>query len=123
MLFARLFLLTSGLICCLVLSGSSSAWGAPQRNANLPSKLAMFSRVLSYIETQYVEEVDQNELVYGAIKGMLDSLDPHTTFLSPDQYRDMKNDTMGQFAGIGIEVDQRDGLLLIVSVLEGTPAA
>lgn len=122
-LFLRLFLLTSGLICCLVLWGSSSAWGAPQRNANLPSKLAMFSRVLSYIETQYVEEVDQNELVYGAIKGMLDSLDPHTTFLSPDQYRDMKNDTMGQFAGIGIEVDQRDGLLLIVSVLEGTPAA
>jgi carboxyl-terminal processing protease len=100
----------------------SLAAAAP-RKASSPSKLAMFSRVLSYVESQYVEDVDQDDLVYGAIKGMLDSLDPHTTFLRPEQYREMKNDTSGQFAGIGIEVDQRDGVLTVVSVLEGTPAA
>ena len=124
----------------------SLAAAAP-RKASSPSKLAMFSRVLSYVESQYVEDVDQDDLVYGAIKRiswansfsaafcanfacagdtanvMLDSLDPHTTFLRPEQYREMKNDTSGQFAGIGIEVDQRDGVLTVVSVLEGTPAA
>lgn len=98
------------------------AEAAPRKPIS-PSKLAMFSRVLSYVESQYVEDVDQDELVYGAIKGMLDSLDPHTTFLRPEQYREMKNDTSGQFSGIGIEVDQRDGVLTIVSVIEGTPAA
>ena len=100
----------------------ASAEASP-RKAGLPSKLSLFSRVLSYVESQYVEDVDQDELVYGAIKGMLDSLDPHSTFLRPEQYRELKNDTSGQFAGIGIEVDQRDGLLTVVSVIDGTPAA
>ncbi len=110
----------------LIVTAGLSALGvasAAPRKPSSPSKLTMFSRVLSYVESQYVEDVDQDELVYGAIKGMLDSLDPHTTFLRPEQYREMKNDTSGQFAGIGIEVDQRDGVLTIVSVLEGTPAA
>ncbi|HNI59816.1 MAG TPA: S41 family peptidase, partial [Pseudomonadota bacterium] len=56
----------------------ASAEASP-RKAGLPSKLSLFSRVLSYVESQYVEDVDQDELVYGAIKGMLDSLDPHST--------------------------------------------
>ena len=110
----------------LIVTAGLASFGLAQaspRKPNAPSKLAMFSRVLSYVESQYVEDVEQDDLVYGAIKGMLDSLDPHTTFLRPEQYREMKNDTSGQFAGIGIEVDQRDGLLTVVSVLDGTPAA
>ena len=86
-------------------------------------KLNLLSRVLSYVETNYIEDVDQDELIYGAIKGMLETLDPHTTFLRPEQYREMKSDTAGQFCGVGIEVDVRDGALLILSVMEGTPAA
>ena len=98
------------------------ATAVPRKGGSF-GKLAVFSRVLSYIESNYVEEVDQDELVYGAIKGMLETLDPHTTFLKPDQYREMKSDTSGQFSGVGIEVDVRDGVLTVVSVMEGTPAA
>ena len=96
---------------------------AVPRKGGAYQKLSVLTRVLSYVESNYVEEVDQDELIYGAIKGMLDTLDPHTTFLKPDQYREMKNDTSGQFSGIGIEVDLRDGLLTVVAVMEGTPAA
>ncbi len=88
-------------------------------------KLSVFTRALSYIENNYVEDVEQERLVYGAIKGMAESLDPHTTFLSPDAYRQMKDETTGEFPGIGIEVDRRgkDQPLTVVAPIEGTPAA
>ena len=70
-------------------------------------KLNIFTRVLSYVENNYVENVDHDELIYGAIKGMLDTLDPHTSFLKPDQYKEMKIDTQGEFGGVGIEVEMR----------------
>jgi carboxyl-terminal processing protease len=86
--------------------------------------------VLSYVENNYVENVDHDELIYGAIKGMLETLDPHTSFLRPDQYKEMKIDTQGEFGGVGIEVEMRtapdgskDNLLTIMSAIEGTPAA
>ncbi len=93
-------------------------------------KLNIFTRVLSYVENNYVEDVDQDELVYGAIRGMLETLDPHTSFLKPDQYREMKIDTSGQFGGVGIEVEMRpaadgsrDNVLTVMSAIDGTPAA
>jgi carboxyl-terminal processing protease len=93
-------------------------------------KLNIFTRVLSYVESNYVEDVDQDELIYGAIRGMLETLDPHTSFLKPDQYREMKIDTSGQFGGVGIEVEMRpasdgshDNVLTVMSAIEGTPAA
>ena len=67
-------------------------------------KLNIFTRVLSYVENNYVEDVDQDELIYGAIRGMLETLDPHTSFLKPDQYREMKIDTSGQFGGVGFAI-------------------
>src|SRR5437868_13974686 len=70
-------------------------------------KLNIFTRVLSYVENNYVENVDQDELIYGAIRGMLETLDPHTSFLKPDQYREMKIDTQGELGGVGIEVEMR----------------
>ncbi|MEO6950330.1 MAG: S41 family peptidase [Polyangia bacterium] len=102
-------------------------------------KLNLFTRVLSYVENNYVENVDQDELIYGALRGMLETLDPHTAFLKPDQYREMKVDTQGQFGGVGIEVEMRqlpappeenyvatgrarDNILTIMSVIDGTPA-
>jgi carboxyl-terminal processing protease len=98
-------------------------------------KLNIFTRVLSYVENNYVENVDHDELIYGAIKGMLDTLDPHTSFLKPDQYKEMKIDTQGEFGGVGIEVEMRpipassdkdashDNILTIMSAIEGTPAS
>ena len=96
---------------------------AVPRKSSPFNKLSVFSRVLSYVETNYVEEVNQDELIYGAIKGMLDTLDPHSTFLRPEQYKEMQSDTTGQFSGVGIEVDVRDGVLTVLAVMEGTPAA
>jgi carboxyl-terminal processing protease len=97
-------------------------------------KLNIFTRVLSYVENNYVENVDHDELIYGAIKGMLETLDPHTSFLKPDQYKEMKIDTQGEFGGVGIEVEMRpvqsapadgtrENVLTVMSAIEGTPAA
>src|SRR5262245_65332038 len=86
-------------------------------------KLNIFTRVLSYVENNYIEDVDQDKLVYGAIKGMLATLDPHSSFMDPAQYREMKAETSGQFGGVGLEVEMRDGMLTVMSAIEGTPAA
>lgn len=85
-------------------------------------KLNIFARVLTYVENNYVEYVDDSKLIYGAIKGMMDSLDPHSTFMPPDQYKQMKVDTQGEFGGVGIEVEVRDKWITVVAPLEGTPA-
>ena len=85
--------------------------------------LTIFARALAHLETRYVEPVDQKQLVYGALRGMLGALDPHTTFLDPEEYRILESDTGGRFAGIGVEVAVRDGWLTILSVFDGGPAA
>src|SRR5512135_2426141 len=93
-------------------------------------KLNIFTRVLSYVENNYVENVDQDELIYGAIRGMLETLDPHTSFLKPEQYKEMKIDTQGEFGGVGIEVEMRatatasgdgsrENVLTVMSAIEG----
>jgi carboxyl-terminal processing protease len=85
--------------------------------------IALFSRVLNFVEKQYVKEVDSKKLVFGAIKGMLESLDPHSAFLTPEIYAQMRNDTTGKFGGLGIEIWLGDdGLLTIVHPMEDTPA-
>lgn len=85
-------------------------------------KIEIFSKVLHYVQTTYVEPIDQRQLMYGAIKGMLATLDPHTVFMPPEEYRDMKEDTSGRFGGIGLELDTSDTLLKVSGVLENTPA-
>jgi carboxyl-terminal processing protease len=86
-------------------------------------KLDIFARVLSYVENNYVEEVDEKALIYGAIKGMLGTLDPHTLFMPPDEYSEMKTDTSGEFGGLGLEVTVTDDRLQVVSPIDDTPAA
>ncbi len=115
--------IAAGLLSIALLGLLAGVAAALPRKNSPYQKLAMLSRVLSYIEQSYVEDVDSDELVYGALKGMVETLDPHSAFLRPDQYREMKNDTSGQFFGVGIEVDMRDGALTVLSVMEGTPAA
>jgi carboxyl-terminal processing protease len=85
-------------------------------------KIEIFSKVLHYVQTTYVEPIDQRQLMYGAIKGMLATLDPHTVFMPPEEYREMKEDTSGRFGGIGLELDTSDTRLKVSGVLENTPA-
>ena len=83
------------------------------------ARLGVFARVLSYVENNYVEEVDRDRLMYGAVQGLVSTLDPHTSFMTPQQYRDMKEDTEGRFGGIGLEVEKRGGRLTVVAPISG----
>jgi carboxyl-terminal processing protease len=85
-------------------------------------QLQIFSDVLDIVQENYVEEADSKELVEGAITGMLKTLDPHSSYLNPDAYKELQVETKGSFGGIGIEITIRDGFLTVVSPLEGTPA-
>lgn len=85
-------------------------------------KIRVFTEAISLIEDNYVEEVEPDKLIYGAIRGMLSSLDPHSSFMSPDEYREMQVETRGSFGGLGIEITIKDGILTVVSPIEDTPA-
>jgi carboxyl-terminal processing protease len=93
----------------------------------LPEKiyksLDLFSKVLYIVEKEYVDQVDGENLVYGAIKGLLGTLDPYSVFLTPDVYKELKVDTVGRFGGVGLEISLQDGILTVVSPMEDTPAA
>lgn len=85
-------------------------------------ELQLFTDVLAIVRKSYVEEVEMKELIHGAINGMLATLDPHSGFMPPEMYQEMKIDTRGEFGGLGIEITIRDGILTIVSPIEDTPA-
>ena len=89
---------------------------------NVYENLQIFSDVLDIVKENYVQEVENEELIEGAISGMLRTLDPHSSYLDPDAYRELQVETKGSFGGIGIEITIRDGFLTVVSPLEGTPA-
>ncbi len=85
-------------------------------------ELRIFADVLDKIQKNYVEEVDTQKLIYGAIDGMLKTLDAHSTFLKPEYYKELQVETKGSFGGLGIEITIRQGILTIVSPIEDTPA-
>jgi carboxyl-terminal processing protease len=85
-------------------------------------QLDLFGDIFERIRAQYVEDVDTKDLVEAAINGMLTSLDPHSSYLSPDDSDDMQVQTRGEFGGLGIEVTQEDGFVKVVSPMDGTPA-
>jgi carboxyl-terminal processing protease len=85
-------------------------------------KLEVFANILAMVQRHYVDDVTTKELVDGAIKGMLASLDPHSAYLPPDAYNELQVDTRGSFGGLGIEITLRSGILTIVSPIEDTPA-
>jgi carboxyl-terminal processing protease len=84
--------------------------------------LQLFTDILSIVRKSYVEEVEMKDLIHGAINGMLASLDPHSSFMPPDMYKEMMIDTTGEFGGLGIEITIKDGILTVVSPIEDTPA-
>jgi carboxyl-terminal processing protease len=86
-------------------------------------ELKVFTEVLSHIETKYVEEIDPEELIDGAIKGMLDTLDPHSSYMKKRSFEELKVDTKGEFGGLGIQISVRDHKLVVIAPIEDTPAA
>ena len=82
----------------------------------------LFNKVLYLIEKNYYREVNQEKLLNGAIKGMISSLDPHSSFLDEEIFKKMQEETQGEFGGLGIEVTQKDGILIVITPIEDTPA-
>ncbi len=99
---------------------------APKEEANgkedLYSQIELFSYALTTIQSEYVDEQKPKDLIYGSLKGMLAGLDPHSQFLTPDDYKELKTETQGKFGGLGIEISIRDGILTVITPLEDTPA-
>ena len=93
------------------------------RSSSVYEQLDLFGDIFERIRAQYVEKVDESKLIEAAIDGMLTSLDPHSSYLSPDDAADMRVQTRGEFGGLGIEVTQEDGFVKVVSPMDGTPAA
>ncbi|MDO8881420.1 MAG: S41 family peptidase [Pseudotabrizicola sp.] len=92
------------------------------RNANVYEQLDLFGDIFERVRGQYVEEVDSKKLIEAAINGMLTSLDPHSNYLAPKDFDDMRVQTRGEFGGLGIEVTQEDGFVKVVSPIDDTPA-
>ncbi len=84
--------------------------------------LKIFTESLSIVRKNYVEEIKTKDLIYGAIKGMLASLDPHSAFMTSEQYKEMQIDTKGEFGGVGIQIGIKEGMLTVIAPIEDTPA-
>ncbi len=95
--------------------------GARASTHDTYQSLEVFSNVLTLIQKNYVDEVDTSDVIQGAIKGMLASLDPHSSYLKPDDFKELKMETKGSFTGIGVEITIKDSVLTVVSPIEGTP--
>lgn len=92
------------------------------RNTTVYEQLDLFGDIFERIRAQYVEEVDEADLIEAAINGMLTSLDPHSSYLSPKDAAQMREDTRGEFGGLGIEVTQEEGFVKVITPMDGTPA-
>lgn len=89
---------------------------------NLYEKLKIFTDAMTLVKNEYIREVKAQELIYGALQGMLSSLDSHSQFLDPETYKEMEVETKGKFGGLGIVISIKDGQLTVISPIEGTPA-
>ena len=93
-----------------------------KKSSSVYEQLDLFGDIFERIRSQYVEPVDEGKLIEAAINGMLTSLDPHSSYLPPKDFKDMRVQTSGEFGGLGIEVTQEEGFIKVVSPIDGTPA-
>lgn len=108
---------------CLIAATAGPACGAnPDKHPDKYNDMKRFSKAYGIISNGYVREVENEELMNGAIKGMLESLDPHSTFLGKEDFKEMQEATSGEFYGVGIEISTENNQLIVVSPIEDTPA-
>ncbi len=115
---ASAFILGAGSIAYV--SQQATAAGPPR--AKLYRMLGLFGDVVNTVEKQYVTEVDDTKLIQSAIQGMLTSLDPHSGYLNPENFDDMRDQTRGEYGGLGIEITTEDGVVKVITPMDGTPA-
>ncbi len=124
----RLFLTTCLVVCFLTgLAGFRvyTARAAETEDESGYAQISVFARAVQLIRQDYVDgkKTSYHDLIYAAMKGMLASLDPHSQFMDPDDFKDMQDDTRSRFNGLGIEVSVKNGLLTVITPMEDTPAA
>src|SRR6478672_8524219 len=118
------FLLMTGLAGATTLLNVTQTYSATSsQNSELYKQLDLFGDVLERVRSDYVEKPDDTALIEAAINGMLSSLDPHSSYMSPKNFRDMQVQTRGEFGGLGIEVTMENGVVKVVSPIDDTPAA
>tara|TARA_B100000035_G_scaffold303715_2_gene302569 strand:+ start:6132 stop:7541 length:1410 start_codon:yes stop_codon:yes gene_type:complete len=122
--FKSLTLITFGLVFGILISVNLSVFADKKSEAKkLPVEdLRIFAEVFGKIKADYVEEVEDKQLLTEALNGMLAGLDPHSTFLDQDHFKEMQQGTAGEFGGLGIEVGMEDGFVKVISPIEDTPA-
>lgn len=108
----------------LVINNNGFRWvlALPKDASDKYEKLKIFTDVLAYVERNYVEPVNTEKLIYGAIQGMIQSLDAHSSFMTADVFKELQVETKGSFEGLGIEITIKDGVLTVVSPIDDTPA-
>ena len=121
LILAAGFGLSLGVMTALQFAAPVLAQSSSERSS-VYEQLDLFGDIFERIRSQYVEEVDEAELIEAAINGMLTSLDPHSSYMSPKAAADMRVQTRGEFGVLGIEVTQQDGFVKVVSPIDGTPA-
>ena len=117
------FLLMTGLAAATTLLNVTRTYSATSSNSEIYRQLDLFGDVFERVRSDYVDKPDDPMLIESAINGMLSSLDPHSSYLSPKNYRDMQVQTRGEFGGLGIEVTMENGVVKVVSPIDDTPAA
>lgn len=120
-----LYYLTAGLLLGLLVAGGHTVWAEnEQPDTDIPLEdLRTFTEVMSRIQQDYVEDVSDETLLRHAIRGMVSGLDPHSSYLDPEEYQQLQSGTRGEFGGLGIEVGMKDGFVEVIAPIEGTPAA
>ena len=115
--------ITRTLILSLILLCTSSVHADENtQREETYTNLEIFSNVLMLLQEHYVDTIDPHEVISGAINGMLTSLDPHSSYMTQEDFKELQEETHGSFSGIGIEITLRDGILTVVSPIEDTPA-
>jgi carboxyl-terminal processing protease len=118
------FLLMTGLAGATTLLNVTQTYSATSsQKSELYKQLDLFGDVLERVRSDYVEKPNDTQLIEAAINGMLSSLDPHSSYMSPKNFRDMQVQTRGEFGGLGIEVTMENGVIKVVSPIDDTPAA
>ncbi|MCK4704749.1 MAG: S41 family peptidase [Gammaproteobacteria bacterium] len=121
--FKTALLLTLGILIGVSASITGSVFANKQSPNGFPlNELRNLSDIFARIKSDYVENVEDKVLLENAIKGMLSGLDPHSTYLNPDEYKELKIGTTGQFGGLGIQVGMEDGFVKVISPIDDTPA-
>ena len=116
------FIVATVILIFVFMGAMIGRWSAAQNTDSVYEDLRTFTEVFSTIKKNYVEEVKPKELIRSAIKGMINSLDPHSAYLTPQEYKDFQSETKGEFGGIGIQIGIKDNALTVIAPIEDTPA-